>query len=97
METERFAVLKETAIKFRAFILAQHPDEDVINRLASFQEGLLMLTVTTIVSPALIADTLDTLIDPLMEHLSPDDPAAVRNKIRRYLEAFHKIAISISA
>jgi hypothetical protein len=90
MSSDRFTFLLEKAENFRAFVLGQSPDAEVVQQLTGFQKELLFPTLTGMLLPAIQAKGIDSLVDELMSHLSPTDPVAVRAKVRRYFDCFYE-------
>lgn len=90
MSSERFTFLLEKAENFRVFVLGQCPDAEVLEQLNGFQKDLLFPTLTGVLLPAVQSRGIDSLVDELMMHLTPTDPAAVRAKVKRYFECFHE-------
>jgi hypothetical protein len=90
MSSDRFTFLLEKAENFRAFVLGQNPDAEVLEQLNGFQKDLLFPTLTGVLLPAVQSRGFDALVDELMTHLTPTDPIAVRAKVRRYFDCFYE-------
>lgn len=90
MSSERFNFLLEKAENFRTFVLGQSPDAEITQQIEGFQKDMLFPTLTGVLLPAVQAKGIDSVVDELMAHLTPADPAAVRAKVRRYFDCFYE-------
>jgi hypothetical protein len=88
---DRLPFLKEKAENFRAFVLGQNPDADLSAQIETFQPDLLLITLTTVLLPAIGTQGIDGVVDEVMTHLAPQDISAVRAKIERYITCFFEV------
>ena len=88
---ERLPFLREKAENFRAFVLGQNPDADLIVQIKTFQPDMLFITLTTVLLPAISTQGIDGVVKEIMTHLSPEDPDAVKVKIERYIKCFYEV------
>ena len=88
---ERFPFLREKAENFRAFVLGQNPDADLIVQIKTFKPDMLFITLTTVLLPAISTQGINGVVKEIMTHLSPEDPDAVSAKIERYIKCFYEV------
>ena len=90
---ERLPFLQEKAENFRAFVLGQNPDADLIAQIDTFRPDMLLPTLTTILLPAIGAKGIEGVADDLMAHLTPTDAVAVKGKLVRYISCFYEVLL----
>lgn len=91
MSSDRFTFLAEKAENFRTFLLGQSPDQTVLNQIEGFGPDMLIPTLTTVLLPTIHTLGKEHVLNQLLSHLTPADPAAVRVKIERYLDCFCEV------
>ena len=90
---ERLPFLKEKAENFRAYILGQHPDAELSAQIEAFRPNMLLPTLTTILLPAISLKGIEGVADEMLTHLTPAEPEAVKEKIKRYLSCFYEVLL----
>ena len=90
---ERLPFLKEKAENFRAFVLGQNPDAEVLAQIETFRPEMLLPTLTTVLLPAIGVKGIEGVVDDLMAHLTPSDADAVKGKLVRYITCFYEVLL----
>ena len=88
--SERLDFLQEKAENFRAFLLGHSPDAELAARIEGFRPDQLWTTLTTLFLPAATLG-IEGVANEMLSHLTPADPAAVRDKTTRYLTCFYEV------
>ena len=88
--SERLDFLQEKAENFRAFLLGHSPDAELAARIDGFRPDQLWTTLTTLFLPAATLG-IEGVANEMLSHLTPADPAAVRDKTTRYLTCFYEV------
>ena len=83
--------LTEKAENFRAFLLGHSPDAELAARIDGFRPDQLWTTLTTLFLPAVATIGIEGVANEMLSHLTPADPAAVRDKTTRYLTCFYEV------
>ena len=76
---------------FRAFLLGHSPDAELAARIEGFRPDQLWTTLTTLFLPAVATIGIEGVANEMLSHLTPADPAAVRDKTTRYLTCFYEV------
>ena len=90
---ERLPFLREKAENFRAFVLGQKPDLELVAQIDTFRPEMLLPTLTTILLPAIGLKGIDGVVDELMSHLTPTDAFVVKGKLVRYITCFYEVLL----
>jgi hypothetical protein len=90
---ERLPFLKEKAENFRAYVLGQNPDPELVAQIETFRPEMLLPTLTTVLLPAIGLKGVDGVVDDLMVHLTPTDAVAVKEKLVRYITCFYEVLL----
>lgn len=80
--------VQERAARFRALLEASQPSDELVQLLAQYDPGRVVATVVTVLLPIARYGGLPGLVDEIMERVAPEDPAATRDKVARYLQCF---------
>ena len=88
--SDRISFLQEKARNFREYIMGQSPDAELSVQLQGFSDLLIVPTLVALL-PSLKARGLKSVVDELLAHLKPEDPAATREKLGRYFACFCEV------
>ncbi len=90
---ERLPFLIEKAENFRAFVLGQNPDVEIVAQIETFRTDMLLPTLTTVLLPAIGVKGIEGVVDDIMAHLKPTDTIAVKGKLLRYITCFYDVLL----
>lgn len=84
--------IKAKAANFLTFLESNHPDDNLRGYMLRYQGNSIVPTIIALLLPMAAAGQLPDVADGIAKQLTPDDPAAAREKIGRYLDCFVEAA-----
>lgn len=86
-------LLIDKARNLQSYIKQFNPNANLLPYISTFNEMMLIPTITTVVLPLVKTNTLGSAIDDLMKNITvPDErKAEVKAKLVRYLQFFNDV------